>query len=80
MSDRSEFEALWRQRWHQAKLNLEIARIHYREIDKAPANKISSEDHQRAAEAVRAAIAEYSRVLKIYTDLKVHGKLPQQGV
>lgn len=69
-----ELHAVWREKWMQAKTNLEFARIHFSEIERVA--NVPEEDYQRSLQALTVAVNEYTRVLQIYTDLTVHGKIP----
>ena len=74
-SNHRELEAVWREKWMQAKLNLELARLHFHQIQRVA--NIPEEDYQRSLQALTVAVNEHSRVLQIYTDLTLHGKIPQ---
>ena len=76
-SNHQELEAVWREKWHKAKRNLELARIHYYEVEKVAS--VPEEDYQRSLQALAVAVTEYARVLRIYTDLRVHGKAPDDS-
>ena len=72
--DHQELEVVWRERWERAKTNLELAAIHFHEIERMA--NIHKADYERSLRVLTAAVAEYSEVLRIYTDLKVYGKTP----
>ena len=76
-NNHQELEAVWREKWQKAKLNLELATIHFHEVDKV--TNIPAQDYQRSLQALAVALNEYSRVLQIYTDLTMHGKIPEDG-
>ena len=79
--DRRELEEIWRSR-------LEAARRRYGDamemcselLGRAPDGVPSGPTSiwARAQEAKREALAEYSRMLQVFTDLAVHGKLPEE--
>ena len=73
--NRQELETLWKQRWDEAKRKLELAAIHVEQIEQQTR---SGDAYRQALEAEILAAAEYSRVLRIYTDLAVHGKTPEE--
>ena len=77
-ADYSELQAVWRNKWKQAKMNLELARIQFNEIEREGMLQTTpDEDYQRAFQALAASMTEYSRVLRIYTDLALHDKIPE---
>lgn len=83
-SDRSEIEGLWKQRWEAAKLKLEQAAARVREKESAVRSRSVPEPqgfdaYSHALEAETIALTEYARVLRIYTDLVVHGKMPEEA-
>ena len=72
----------WKERWDTAKADLEAAHARVEAL-KGSASSGSGSDatysyskYARAMSDETAALIEYSRVLRIYTDLVVHGKLP----
>lgn len=84
MSDvqHNSVEALWKQRWDEAKRKLELAAIHVRAVEKeiaAGGESRSREDYRHALEAEVQAAADYTRILRIYTDLMVYGKSPEES-
>jgi hypothetical protein len=70
-----ELEAVWKEKWMQAKTNLEFAIVHFTEIERVA--NIPREDYQRSLQALTLAVNEYTRVSQIYTGLIGHGKLPE---
>ena len=74
---KTELERYWKERWWKAKLDLDAARAH---VESLKSDSASGPDgsyaHARAMVDETAVLIEYSRVLRIYTDLMVHGKLP----
>jgi hypothetical protein len=77
-STHTEVESVWRHYWEAAKLRLELARIRVREVEiEVTLNPRAICEYQTAAAAERAAQLEYSRVLRIYMDLVVHGRAPE---
>ncbi len=76
---RSELERHWKQRWHKTKLDLEAARAHLQTMkDNMSYGVDTGNAYKSALERETAALIEYSRVLRIYTDLVVHGKVPDE--
>ena len=71
--NRQDLETLWKQRWDEAKRKLELAAIHVEQIEQQTR---SGDAYRQALEAEILAAAEYSRVLRIYTDLVVYGDIP----
>lgn len=74
MGNHQELEAVWKQKWMQAKTNLELAIVHFSEIERVA--NFSQEHYQRCLETVAKAVTEYTSVLQIYTGLTLHGKIP----
>jgi len=80
---RQTLEALWRSRVTDAKLRLEFARLFLKEVQTdLAANVVPMADGQfafrQALRAENAALAEYNRVLRIYTDLTMNGTVPDE--
>ena len=80
--ERHELEELWRRRLASAKLRLDFARNYLNEVqtdfpidDGSPDGQYA---YQRAIRAENGALAEYHRALRIYTDLVMDGKLPEE--
>ena len=79
MSRNPRLEEHWRQRWMDAKLKLELA---HTEVTKRheQMNGMAAPDgffaYGKALEMESNALAEYARVLKLYTDLVIHGIAP----
>jgi hypothetical protein len=72
-----ELEKLWKQRWDAAKLKLELAAISVTQIEQQMPSK--DDAYRQALEAEIHAAVEYTRVLRIYTDLVVHGMIPKEA-
>jgi len=84
MGDRKELEAVWRRRVTAAKLRLDFARLYLKEVEgDLAADAVPVADghfaFRKALRAERFAVAEYTRVLRIYTDLIVHGIISRRG-
>ena len=60
-----ELEQLWRTRLDDVQLRLDYATSY-----------ANGRDDRWARKAHETALAEYTRVLRIFTDLVVHGKIP----
>lgn len=81
MIARNELEELWNQRLAQALDRYHAATKEYRELLRQETDgRPPSPDSPlaRAREAESQALMDYSRVLRIFTDLTLHGKLPDE--
>jgi hypothetical protein len=81
--DREELEDRWRKRVTDAKLRLDLARNYVKEVQRdLPRDDIPAPDgdyaYRKALHAENSALAEYKRVLRIFTDLTVNGKIPDE--
>ena len=81
--NRQQLEDLWRQRVQDARLRLQFARTYVKEVqrDLEQGAVASADGHfafQRAIRAEYIALSEYNRVLRVYTDLLVAGKIPDE--
>jgi len=81
--DRKLLEELWRDRLNEARLRVELARNFLREIQQDFKNGTMPQPDgdfafQRAGRAENSALAEYSRVLRVFHDLTVKGKIPDE--
>jgi hypothetical protein len=78
-----ELENVWRERLREARLKYEKAFDAFRATwgehfeGRLTANPTLAIERARAVEP--QALCEYVRVLRIYSDLTVHGKLPSEG-
>lgn len=82
----SELERYWRERWQKAKLDLDAARSRVLSVKDDALSGLSGLDggyaqarYTRAMMDETTALLEYSRILRIYTDLMVHGKVPDEA-
>ncbi|HEY1240786.1 MAG TPA: hypothetical protein VGF16_09530 [Bryobacteraceae bacterium] len=77
--DQRELERHWRERWDKTKLDLDAARAQVESVKDSPSvnGPNNSYAYASALSHESAALMEYSRVLRIYTDLVVHGKIPE---
>jgi hypothetical protein len=66
--------ALWRERCLEARRRFEIARLDLKEMQGGG----DPNGYRDALQREGAARAEYTRVLKLYTDLLVHGTVPNE--
>ena len=79
--DRQALEDLWRQRLKDVKLRLDFARNYMREtrrdfsLGDIP-ERVELLAYARALGAETSALVEYHRVLGIYTNLVLHGRIP----
>jgi hypothetical protein len=83
-SDRNSLEEQWRRRVEDAGLRLDFARNFVEEVQRdVAAHAVPAADgtfsYQRAVRAENVAAVEYGRVLRIYADLVVNGKPPDEG-
>lgn len=80
--ERQELEDLWRRRLRDAKLRLDFARSFLTEVHQSfPLDDTSSDGQFARQEALRAenvALAEYNRVLRIFTDLVIREEIPDE--
>jgi hypothetical protein len=81
---RNELENLWASRLQDARLRLEFAANYLKEVQgDIEADSVSVADgnfaFEKAVRAENSALAEYNRVLRIYTDLTVSGIIPDEG-
>jgi hypothetical protein len=60
-----DVKAVWKEKWMQAKTNLEFAIVHFSEIERAAS--VPQNDYQRSIKALTVAVSEYTRVSQIYT-------------
>lgn len=79
----TELERYWKERLSTAKNVLDAARANVQSVkdDAGLDGPDGTYAHARYTRAVRdetTALVEYSRVLRIYTDLMVHGKVPEE--
>jgi len=84
LPDSRSHEERWRQRLKDAELRLTFARQYLKDIQRDyPQLDIRGADglfaFRHALQAENLALAEYRRVLKIFCDLVVHGKIPDES-
>ena len=84
MGDRTALENLWRQRLNEAKLRLDFASNYVKEIQRDfSSGELPAPDghdaYQQALHAESHAIAEYRRILRIFSELVVSGKKPDEA-
>ncbi len=81
---RPQLEDLWRLKLEEVRTHYQAAAAHHRKllqdgVEQHPASSMNGSDAMvRARRAEADALAEYMRVLQIFTDLTVHGKLPDE--
>ena len=83
-SDRQALEDLWRERLHDARLRLDFARNYTKEVQRDVVDgAVQSADgafaNQRALRAENVALDRYRRTLQIYSDLVLHGEIPDES-
>lgn len=82
--NRQALHDLWHERLKDAKLRLDFARTYAKEVrgDFPPGAALSADGafaQQKSLRAETFALAHYRRVLGIYTDLTVKGKIPDES-
>lgn len=79
--EQGEVEGYWREQWTRAKVDLEAARAHVESIKDSCGvhGPDGAYAYASALNQETASLIEYSRVLRIYTDLMVHGRRPEDG-
>ncbi len=77
---RHNLEALWRERLEESHVRYKAASQEYRRLlqQQEPDGSVPGAGSPLAIarQAESAALAEYSRILRIFADLTIHGKLP----
>jgi CheY-like chemotaxis protein len=81
LPNRQELEETWRSKLEQAQLRYQAATHEYRRLlgetrDGLPPGPDSTVAQARRAES--EALSEYSNVLRVFAELVVHGKLPEE--
>ena len=81
--ERQELEDLWRRRLQEAQLRLEFATSYVDEFKRSFPLSDTSPDgqtaYERALRAQNVALGEYNRVLRIFSELVLDGKVPESG-
>lgn len=82
---RQELESLWRNRVRDARIRLDFSRSYLDEVRQdRRSGAIPEADgdyaYRRALRADRDALAEFRRVLRIFTELVVHGEVPNEKI
>lgn len=78
---RRDLEDAWRVRSETARERYEMASRRYRKLlDQKPEGLIPRYDDPLALarHAESEALAEYARILKLFTELTVHGRIPEE--
>ncbi len=81
MQNRQEVEDDWRKRLESARLRLACVRQHVKYIQRvvrdipSPDGKLA---YRQALQAENEALAEYRRILQVFTDLVVEGRMPDE--
>jgi CheY-like chemotaxis protein len=81
MPNREDLEEIWRAKLEEARLRYNAATGEYRKLlGKTPGGSPPSPDSAlaRARQIESEALAEYSRLLRIFTELTVDGKPPEE--
>lgn len=79
-ADRRRLEEVWRTRLDEARRRYDWAKEGYRRLlDRPPGVPLDSDSEAgRARQAESEALAEYSRVLQVFTRLAIDGELPEE--
>lgn len=82
--DRKALEDLWFHRLQDSKLRLDFARSYLAEVRRDVRSvDIPDSDHhfayQKALRAETSALRQYKLVLQIYSDLTLHGVIPEEA-
>lgn len=81
--DRRVLEELWLQRFSDAKLRLDFARNYVTEVKHDFLSPDIGADgnyaYRQALRAENAALSEYHRILRIFSDLTLRGIIPDEG-
>jgi len=75
-------EEQWQGRVRHAKLNLDLCRLYVKQTQALAADIPPADGgyaFRRALKSEQSALAEYTRALRIYSDLVVYGKLPGEA-
>ena len=76
--ERQELEHLWATRVRDARLRLAFARNYAKDLEGVDPSPDGQQAYWMALHAERVALAEYDRVLRIFTDLVMEGKIPDE--
>lgn len=79
--EQSELEGYWREQWQMAKLDLDAARAHVESVKDSCGvhGPDGAYAYASALSQETGALVEYSRVLRIYTEVMVHGRRPDDS-
>ena len=81
LTSRQKLEEFWRGKLQEAQEQYETATAEYRKVlqDQTEGQNPSPNGSlARAHQAESDALAEYTRVLQVFTELTVHGKVPEE--
>ena len=81
MLDKRALEGLWHARLAEVKLRFDEASVHVKDIQNRFGTDVSSDGALALVQALREQnriLAEYNRVLRIYNDLTVYGRAPDE--
>lgn len=76
-----ELEEKWQARLRDSKLRLDVCRLYVKQMQAAVADIPPTDDgytYRRALQSERSAVAQYTRTLRIYSDLVVYGRVPAE--
>jgi hypothetical protein len=80
---RQDLEDAWRIRSEVARERYQTARARYRELLDAKPEELNPPQDDPLALARHAkseALAEYTRILKLFTELTMHGRVPEEDL
>jgi hypothetical protein len=82
--DRKALEALWRERLQRVRMEMDVASSFANGLRREgrPADSPSPDGgvaYRQAVRAEAAALAEYARILRLFADLVLAGKIPDES-
>ncbi len=80
---RQSLEDVWRSRFEMARKRYERASAQYRELLQKHHEGVTPQQDGPLAVARQAeseALAEYSRTLQVFSELNIHGHIPEEGL
>lgn len=78
--ERQELERLWRSRLRDAEIRLDFAVNFLQEVQRDFPHPFRDgrDAYQNALRAQKAAVADFKRVLRFFTDFVIDGKIPDE--
>jgi hypothetical protein len=83
LSNDPELEGQWRARSDEARRKLQVATSYLHQVEsdiKSGSIEEGGYRYRQAIQAETAALIEHARILRIYTDLVAHGKVPDESL